>query len=153
MRQLDNLFGARIKEFKKKFNETPSIDISFEGVGDGENRDTIYRVSMSCLDNYVSEIISSDEEWNKINKMFDELFEKTTETLRRLSLRQSRVRNMEIEMPRNYHRVGYVDVRDFVPSMASEPARFTTNWDGEIRDTGETPESAYARFCESLEEV
>ena len=109
MRQLDNLFGPYIKEFKKKFNDLPTIDISFSNVGDGENGESIYRVSISYLDNYVSGLMSSDDEWERVGKMFNKLVEDTTETLRRMTERQNRVRTMEMEMPsltRNSHRVG-----------------------------------------------
>lgn len=160
MRQLDNLFGPHIKKFKKKFNDLPSIDISFSNVGNGENGESIYRVSISYLDNFVSDLMSSDDEWERVGKMFDELTSQTTETIRRMEERQNRMRELQIEMPsfsHNGHRVGYVDIRDFVPAMADEPVEtrptFNTHWDGEIRDTGVTVESAFRNFCEELEEV
>lgn len=159
MRQLDNLFGPHIKKFKDKFNDLPSVDISFSNVGDGENGESIYRVSISYLDNFVSDLMSSDDEWERVGKMFDELTTQTNETIRRIAERQNAMREMNIEMPsfaRNSHRVGYVDVRDFAPVMANEPVevrQFSTTWDGEIRDTGVTVQDAYQQFCDELEEV
>lgn len=157
MRQLDNLFGPHIKKFKKKFNDLPSIEISFSNVGDGENGESIYRVSISYLDNYVSDLMSNDDEWERIGKMFNKLIEDTNESLRRLAEHRSRIGTTEIEMPhfaRSSHRVGYVDIRNFTPVMASEPVDIRQrDWNGGIRNTGVTVESAFRDFCNELEEV
>lgn len=148
MRQLDNLFGPHIKKFKNKFNDTPSIDISFHSVGDGENGESLYRVSISYLDNYVSDIMSSEDEWDIVGKMFDKLIEDTTTSLRRLAERQERTRDMTMEIPSwtrhrttNYFRVGSVDVRNSTPVIADEPV--------EVR---QRPIS-FEDFCDELEEV
>lgn len=160
MRQLDNLFGPHIKKFKEKFDDLPTIDISFSNVGNGENGESIYRVSIGYLDNFVSDLMSSDDEWERVGKMFDELTTQTTNTIRRMEERQNRMRELEIEMPicaSNSYRVRHVDTRDFVPVMANEPVEvrpmFNTHWDGEIRDTGFTVQDAYQQFCDSIEEV
>jgi hypothetical protein len=137
MRQLDNLFGPHIKKFKDKFNDLPSVDISLSDVGNGENGESIYRVSIGYLDNFVSDLMSSDDEWERVGKMFDELTSQTDETIRRMAEREERMRGLEIEMPRfrNY------DGNTFTPVMADEPVY---SWP--------RPRS-FEHFCDELEEV
>lgn len=142
MRQLDNLFGPYIKEFKKKFNDLPIIDISFSNVGDGENGESIYRVSTGYLDNYISEIISSDDEWERVGKMFNKLIEDTDESLRRLAEHRSRINTTVIDMPmfRDYGGNTFTP-GTFIPVMADEPV--------EVRPRP----ISFEDFCEELEEV